>query len=302
LRKLGADGLLCAQVGVAHGGLGRTGLDNGELTAHIGSRCGSVRSVMTSHGITSWTIQRLGDRDQRAEYLPRPVAGELAAAAFGEPHAGSDLPAISTSIRRDGDSVVVDGEKVWVTAARYADLIVVFGRFEDGAAAVVVPARTPGLTTTVIPDPMGCRAAGHADLSLDSVRLPFRNVLGGVGQSLPILVTSALAYGRMSVAWGCVGILRGCLAAARAHAGTRRQFGKRLAEHQLVARQLAELLIANRSRPGCASTRAAAGTPAPRIRSPRRCSPNTSALAMRPAGRHASGETFDGPCVVNDDT
>jgi alkylation response protein AidB-like acyl-CoA dehydrogenase len=243
LRKLGADGLLCAQVGVEYGGLGRTSLDNGELTAHTGSRCGSVRSVMTSQGMAAWTIQRLGDREQQAEYLPRLVAGELAAVAFSEPHAGSDLSAISTSIRREGDNVVVDGDKVWVTAARYADLMVVFGRFEDGAAAVVVPARTPGRTATVIPDPMGCRAAGHADLSLDSVRLPFRNVLGGVGQSLPLVVTSALAYGRMSVAWGCVGILRGCLAAARAHAGARHQFGKRLAEHQLVARQLAELLV-----------------------------------------------------------
>ena len=244
LRKLGADGLLCAQVDMVHSGAGMTSLDNGELTAHTGSLCGSVRSVMTSQGMAAWTIQRLGDREQQTEYLPRLVTGELAAVAFSEPGAGSDLSAITTSIRRDGDCVVVDGEKLWVTAARYADLFLVFGHYQDGAAVVVVPAETPGLSVHVIPDPLGCRAAGHADLLLDSVRLPVGNVLGGVSQSLPLLVTSALAYGRISVAWGCVGILRGCLAAATAHARTRHQFGKPLAEHQLVARQLAELLVA----------------------------------------------------------
>jgi alkylation response protein AidB-like acyl-CoA dehydrogenase len=79
---------------------------------------------------------------------------------------------------------------------------------------------------------------------LDAVRVPKRNVLGGGPQSLSLLVTTALGYGRMSVAWGCVGILRACLAAAGEHAATRRQFGRPLAEHQLVGRHLADLLVA----------------------------------------------------------
>jgi len=243
LRKLGASGVLCAEVAPTHGGLGLSSQHNGELTAYVGSLCSSVRSVMTSQGMAAWTVHRLGSGEQQSSYLPRLTGGDLAAVAFSEPDAGSDLSMISTQIRVDSDSVVLDGHKVWVTGAHYADLILVVGRYRDGAAAVVVPATAPGVRVERIADPLGCRAAGHADVHLDSVRLPVDSVLGGAGQSLTLLATSALAYGRISVAWGCVGILRGCLTAATRHARSRRQFGKPLVEHQLVARHLAELLV-----------------------------------------------------------
>lgn len=242
-RRLAAEGLLCAEVAAEYGGLGWSSTRGGAFTAHVGSRCGSLRSVMTSQGMAAWTVTRLGDRTQRAEYLPRLTGGELAAVAFSESQAGSDLSAMTTEIRQDGDFVVLDGRKVWTTAALYADLLVVVGRYGDSAAAVVVPARAPGVTVTRVAKPSGCRAAGHADVRLDGVRLPVSTVLGG-GQPLSLLVTSALAYGRMSVAWGCVGILRACLTEASRHAATRHQFGKPLAEHQLVGRHLAELLVA----------------------------------------------------------
>jgi methoxymalonate biosynthesis protein len=244
LRKLGAGGVLCAEVAPAHGGLGLSSQHNGELTAYVGSLCSSVRSIMTSQGMAAWTVHRLGSGEQQTSYLPRLTGGDLAAVAFSEPQAGSDLSAMSTQIRVDGDSVVLDGHKVWVTAAHYADLILVAGRYRDGdAAVVVVPATASGVGVERIADPLGCRAAGHADVRLDSVRLPAHSVLGGAGQSLPLLVTSALAYGRVSVAWGCVGILRACLTAAARHARSREQFGKPLAEHQLVSRHLAELFV-----------------------------------------------------------
>ncbi|WP_222598506.1 acyl-CoA dehydrogenase family protein [Lentzea tibetensis] len=247
LRELGDMGLLCAEVPAAFGGLGMTSAVSGELTAHAGSLCSSLRSVMTSQGMAAWTILRLGGLAQRRELLPRLTGGELAAVGFSERDAGSDVATMSTLIRRDGDDVVVDGAKVWMTAAGYADLLVVFGRFGDDAAAVVVPANAPGVRIERVRDPLGCRAAGHANVLLDSVRLPAGHLLGGGGQSLQLLVTTALSYGRMSVAWGCVGILRACLAAASAHAKTRQQFGKTLGEHQLVARHLADLLIAEQS-------------------------------------------------------
>ncbi|MFE5587769.1 acyl-CoA dehydrogenase family protein [Kitasatospora sp. NPDC056531] len=244
LRKLGAMGYLCAEVPAKHGGLGLTSALSGEFTAHVGSLCSSLRSVMTSQGMAAWTIQRFGTAQQQAHYLGRLTSGQLAAVAFSEPGAGSDLSAMTTTIRLEGDEVVLDGQKVWITAAHYADHIVVFGLHEDGAAAVVVPATAPGVTVERVADPLGCRAAGHSQVTLTDVRLPAESVLGGagVGLPLPLLVTSALAYGRMSVAWGCVGILRACLSATAGHARTREQFGQPLGRHQLVARQLAELL------------------------------------------------------------
>lgn len=247
LRKLGENGLLCAQVPTRHGGLGLSSRENGEFTAHVGSLCSSLRSVMTSQGMAAWTIQRLGRRHQRESLLPQLATGTLAAVGFSERQAGSDLSAIETTITSDGDTVVVDGRKVWVTAAHYADLIVVFGRYGDGAAAAVVPADAPGVHIERISDPLGCRAAGHSDVRLDGVRLPLENILGGAGGALPLLVTSALAYGRMSVAWGCVGILAACLTAATGHAATREQFGKPLSEHQLIAGHVADLYVAEQT-------------------------------------------------------
>jgi methoxymalonate biosynthesis protein len=244
LHKLGALGLLCAEVPSAYGGLGAGSLHNGELTAYAGGLCGSLRSVMTSQGMAAWTILRLGDRDQRHRYLARLTSGQLAAIAFSEPGAGSDLSAMQTEIRTSGDSVILDGQKIWVTGSRYADLLVVLGLQGDGAAFVVVPASAPGVHVEPVAEPLGCRAAGHANIRFDNVRLPAANVLGGGGQSLPLLFTTALSYGRLSVAWGCVGIVRACLSAATSHAKHRTQSGKPLAQHQLVARHLAELLIA----------------------------------------------------------
>ncbi|MGN2638087.1 acyl-CoA dehydrogenase family protein [Nocardia takedensis] len=247
LRGLGKAGVLCAQVDSEFGGLGLTSLDNGELTAFAGALCSSTRSVMTSQGMAAWSIRRLGSRAQRREHLSELVAGRLAAVAMSEPGAGSDLAAMSTRIRPDGDTVVIDGRKRWTTAAVSSDVLVVFGQFGDGGAAVLVPTDTPGVRLDPVRAPMGCRAAGHAHIDLDGVRVPAANILGGGGPPLSFLVTAALAYGRFSVAWGCVGILRACLAAAAEHAHTREQFGVPLDQHQLVARHIAELYVSEQA-------------------------------------------------------
>jgi methoxymalonate biosynthesis protein len=244
LRKLGAHGVLCAEVPASYGGLGATSHDNGEFTAYVGSLCSSLRSVMTSQGIAAYAIQRLGDREQRKRYLADLTSGQLAAVGFSEPEAGSDLAAMRTQIRAEGDSFVIDGQKKWVTGARYADLLLVLGRSGEGAAAAVVPAATPGVRVELVPSPLGCRAAGHSDIRFDNVRIPASSVLGGGGQSLSLLFTTALSYGRMSIGWGCVGIVRACLNAATSHARNRHQSGKPLAQHQLIARHLAELVVA----------------------------------------------------------
>ncbi|UOZ04249.1 acyl-CoA dehydrogenase family protein [Amycolatopsis sp. WQ 127309] len=241
LRGLGARGLLCAEVPADFGGLGAGSLHSGHFTAHAGALCSSLRSVMTSQGMAAWTIQRFGDRAQRARYLGRLTSGDLAAVAFSEPAAGSDLSSVATTVRTDGDDIVISGEKVWITAAAYADLLVVVGELDGLGAAVVVPARAEGVSIDRIPYPSGCRAAGHSTVRLDNVRLPRSALLGGGGVDLSMLVTTALAYGRISVAWGCVGILRACLTAAGDHAGKRHQGGIPLADRQLVARHLADL-------------------------------------------------------------
>jgi alkylation response protein AidB-like acyl-CoA dehydrogenase len=245
LRKLGARGLFCAEVPTSVGGLGLDSGQSGELTAYVGSLCSSTRSIMTSHGMAAWMVSRFGDRAQRREYLAELTSGQLAAVGFSEPAAGSDLAAMQTRIRCDGDSIVVSGEKKWVTGARYADYLLILGRQGDEAAVAVVPTSAPGVELNPLATPaLGCRAAGHWNIQLNDVRLPVSHLLGGGGQDLSMLFTTALSYGRISVAWGCTGIIRACLKAATEHARTRKQFGKPIGEHQLIARHLADLLIA----------------------------------------------------------
>ncbi|RCG27282.1 acyl-CoA dehydrogenase family protein [Sphaerisporangium album] len=247
VRHLAAQGVLCPDVPAEFGGMGLTSGELGALTAHAGGLCSSLRSLMTSQGMAAWAIRRLGDDRQKEAFVRRLASGATAAIAFSEIGAGSDLSAMTTSVTLSGDRVEVSGTKVWVTGAAYADLIVVFGRHGDGGAVVVVPADAPGVTVTPVGDPLGCRAAGHAEVELDAVTLPADHMLGGAGLPMEWLVTSVLTHGRLSVAWGCVGILRACLAAAVRHAGTREQFGKPLADHQLVARHLAELHVAEQA-------------------------------------------------------
>lgn len=243
VREVSRRGLLCAQVGPEYGGPGLSSRNNGELTAHAGSLCSSLRSLMTSQGMAAWTVQRFGGAEQRRTFLPRLTDGAVIGVAFSEAEAGSDLSGIRTEIHREGDAVRVRGSKIWTTGAAYADLLAVFGTYGDGAAVVLVPTDAPGVRVERLPDPLGCRAAGHADVHLDDVTLPAGHLLGGAGMPLAMLATSALTYGRLSVAWGCAGILRACLDATTRHAQQRVQFGKPLAEHQLVARHLAELSV-----------------------------------------------------------
>ena len=251
LRKLGAAGVLCAEVPVRFGGPGATRLANGELTAHVGALCSSLRSIMTVQGIAAAAVRRFGDGKQRREYLAQLTGGRLACVAFSEPGAGSDLSAMSTRVRPAGDGtgdLIVSGEKMWITGAVYADLIVVVGRYGDGpdGAAAMVAADAPGVRIEPVAAPLGCRAATHSRIVLDDVRIPADALLGGGRQPLSLLFTIALTYGRMSVAWGCAGILRACLGAATEDARTRVQGGAPIGEHQLVARHIAELYTSER--------------------------------------------------------
>ncbi|ONK14928.1 acyl-CoA dehydrogenase family protein [Streptomyces sp. MP131-18] len=249
LRRLGKMGVLCAEVPARFGGPGADSLANGELTAHVGALCSSLRSIMTVQGIAAATVRRFGDREQRRRYLGQLTDGGLACVAFSEPGAGSDLSGMATRIRPAADDtgdLLVSGEKMWITGAAYADVLVVFGLHEDAGSAAMVPADAPGVRIEPVQDPLGCRAATHCRVVLDDVRIPATAVLGGGRQPLPLLFTTALSYGRMSVAWGCTGILRACLAAATADARTREQGGAPIAEHQLVARHLAELYTSER--------------------------------------------------------
>ncbi|OKH99764.1 acyl-CoA dehydrogenase [Streptomyces sp. CB02923] len=239
-----AQGYLGALVPREHGGAGLDAVSFGLLNEAIGRGCSSMRSLLTVHSMVVHAVTRWGGERQRAEWLPRLATGE-SVGAFGlsEQDAGSDAGRLSTTAERlPGGGYRLSGGKKWTTFGQRADVFLVFARLEGQITAFLVGRETPGLEVVPVTGMLGTRASLLAELRLDDCRVPDDALVGRPGFGLTAVATSALDIGRYSVAWGCVGLLAACADASMAHAGERVQFGKPLAEHQLVRRMIADMV------------------------------------------------------------
>ena len=240
--ELAGAGHLGALVPAELGGAGMDALTFGLLNESIGAGCSSVRSVLTVHSMVAHAIARWGTPDQRERWLPRLAAGEsVAAFALTEPGAGSDATALETTARPLGGGYVLDGHKRWITYGQCADLFLVFTRCAGRIAAFLVERAADGMTVEPMRGLLGTRASMVAEVRLRECRVPAEALLGRVGFGLSAVGSSALDVGRYSVAWGCVGMAQACLEASIDHAGSRRQFGRRLRDQQLVQRMIASM-------------------------------------------------------------
>jgi glutaryl-CoA dehydrogenase (non-decarboxylating) len=223
-------------------GAGGAGLDMvsfGLLNEEIGRGCSSLRSLLTVHSMVIHAVVRWAGRSVRERWLsPLATGAALGAFALSEPQAGSDARAIATTARARGSSFVMDGHKKWTTFGQIADLFCVFATTDGGPAAFLVPRSTPGLTIVPIAGMLGARASMLAELHFEGCEVPGEALVGGLGFGLAGVAMSALEIGRYSVAAGCVGIAQACLDASLSHAGSRRQGGALLREHQLVCQML----------------------------------------------------------------
>ena len=225
------------------GGPGLDPLLYGLLTEEIGRGCSSLRSLMTVHDMVCVTLARWGSAELRREFLPLLASCDvLGALAISEPAIGSDAAGVTLAARREGGDYVLDGTKRWITFGRIADVVLTLAREGDGKlTAFLVDARSTGLTRHPL-QVSGTRAAMLAELRFEACRVPTDRVVGRPGFGFSHVMATALDHGRYSVAWGSVGIAQACLNASMGHASTRRQFGKRLDEHQLVRRLLTEMI------------------------------------------------------------
>ncbi len=254
--RMGELGFLAGPLPTTHGG---SGWDNETFLGvyeEIGRACSSTRGFLAVHtGLVSQCLEDHGTDAQKARWLPSLATGErIGCYGLTEEGAGSDVAAIATTARRDGDTWVVDGSKTWITNAGVADLALVFARTNPDATprddgrparaeltAFVVELPSPGFTAEPLGvEPLGHRASDHAKLRLEGLRVPDDQRLGEVGQGFKIAM-SALDHGRLGVAAGAVGIGRACLDEAVAHARERRQFGKRIGDFQMVQADLADM-------------------------------------------------------------
>ncbi len=230
------------------GGGGADAVTLGLLAGELGRGCSSLRSLLTVHTMVAHVLARWGTADQRRTWLPKLATGEcVAALALSEPEVGSDANAVRTSVRRDGDELVVDGRKKWITYGHVADLLLVVGRGPEGPTAVLVERDRPGVSTELITGLIGIRASMTADVRLDGVRVPAANLVGRPGLGTTQVAGTALDLGRYTVAWGSVGIIEACLRASVSYASTREQFGVPIREHQLVRRMVSDMYADHRA-------------------------------------------------------
>ncbi|MFE3126876.1 acyl-CoA dehydrogenase family protein [Streptomyces hydrogenans] len=249
VKKLGAVGFLGLTIPEEYGGSGGDHLAYCLVTEELGRGDSSVRGIVSvSLGLVAKTIASWGTEEQKRAWLPRLASGD-ALGCFGltEPGTGSDAGNLSTRAVRDGDDYVIDGSKMFITNATWADVVLLFARTNDtpghkGVSAFLVPADAPGLTRRAVHGKLGLRGQATAELALEGVRVPASAMLGPEGKGFAVAM-SALAKGRMSVAAGCVGIARAALDAAVRYAGEREQFGKPIASYQLVQELLSDIAV-----------------------------------------------------------
>jgi glutaryl-CoA dehydrogenase (non-decarboxylating) len=248
IAELRRQGYLGSHLAAELGGGGLDPITYGLITEEIGRGCSSLRSLLTVHDMVSEAVRRWGSPFLKAEVLPRLARAEtLAALALSEPAVGSDAASVETTAERDGDAFVLDGRKRWITFGMVADVFLVLCRSSGQPAALLVPAATPGLTREPIDNVVGTRASHLAELTFAGCRVGADHLVGRVGFGFSHVAATALDHGRYSVAWGSVGIAQACLDASLAYTATRRQFGKPLAEHQLVRRKLTEMIVNTRA-------------------------------------------------------
>jgi alkylation response protein AidB-like acyl-CoA dehydrogenase len=194
-----------------------------------------------------------GSEEQKRRWIPKLTAGD-ALGCFGltEPGNGSDAGHLKTRAVRDGDGWRITGSKIFITNGTWADLALIFARTGDedghpddgprGITAFLVPTDTPGFQAREIKGKLGLRGQATAELVLDDVWVPDTARLGEIGQGFKIAM-STLDKGRMSVAAGCVGLIQACLNASVQYAADRDQFGKSIANYQLVQEMLADISV-----------------------------------------------------------
>ena len=198
-----------------------------------------LRSFVSVQGsLAMFPIFAFGSEEQKQRWLPRMARGEVIG-CFGltEPDFGSDPAGMRTSARRDGDSYVLNGTKMWITNGGIADLAVVWTRAEDGIRGFLVERGTPGFSTSDIHHKLSLRASVTSELHFEECRVPSANMLPDVrGMRGPL---SCLNEARYGIAWGAIGAARACYEVALDYAKSRVQFNRPIGSFQLVQRKLA---------------------------------------------------------------
>ncbi|WP_375482537.1 acyl-CoA dehydrogenase family protein [uncultured Jatrophihabitans sp.] len=220
-----------------------------QITEELSRGWMSLAGAMGGHTVVAKLLQAFGTEEQRKTYLPSMATGELRATmALTEPGGGSDLQAITTVARRDGDSYVLNGAKTWITNARRSGVVAVLAKTDPaatprhrGMSVVLVPNPSPGLTVSRDLPKLGYKGVESCEISFEDCRVPADAVLGGeegrgFGQFMKGLET-----GRIQVAARALGVARAALEDSLRYSQERETFGKPIWQHQSIGNYLADM-------------------------------------------------------------
>jgi alkylation response protein AidB-like acyl-CoA dehydrogenase len=245
LAKAAALGLTSYAVPEEHGGGGVDVVTAAIVAEELSWGCAGLAATIGATMFPVRPLVRFGSGEQQRRYLPRLASDEgcLAAIAFTEAHAGSDLQAITATAARDGNEFVLSGEKVYITNGGIADVTVVFAKLAGALTAFLVEGGDPGVSAGRKEVKLGLRASYTGSLLLDDARIPVDRLLGEEGQGFLIAVDFFEAS-RPQVAASAIGIARAAFEYATAYAREREAFGKPLVEKQGVSFKLADMAMA----------------------------------------------------------
>jgi alkylation response protein AidB-like acyl-CoA dehydrogenase len=208
----------------------------------------SLAGAMGGHTVVAKLVATFGTDEQKARYLPRMATGEVRATmALTEPGGGSDLQALTTTARRDGEHYVVDGTKTWITNSRRSQLIALLCKTDPAAEprhrgiSILLVEHGEGLTVSRDLPKLGYKGVESCELSFSDYRAPASALLGGVEGRGFAQMMKGLEIGRIQVASRALGVARAALDDALRYAQERESFGKPIWQHQSVGNYLADM-------------------------------------------------------------
>ncbi|HJQ46273.1 MAG TPA: acyl-CoA dehydrogenase family protein [Amycolatopsis sp.] len=252
MKEMGLFGITIPE---SYGGLGESLLTYALVVEEIARGWMSVSGVINTHFIVAHMISRHGTPEQKQHYLPKMATGEIRGSfSMSEPDLGSDVAAIKTRARRDGEDYVVDGSKMWLTNGGSSNLIALLVKTDEGADKAHQNLTTflvdkpegfgevlPGLTIPGKIDKMGYKGVDTTEAVFDGFRIPAAQVLGHApGQGFSFMM-DGVEVGRVNVAARACGIAIRAFELAIDYAQQRKTFGKPIAEHQAIAFKLADM-------------------------------------------------------------
>ncbi|HAV76517.1 MAG TPA: butyryl-CoA dehydrogenase [Anaerolineae bacterium] len=249
LKRMGELGILGLPFPVRYGGQGMDYLAWGLACEELEAMDTSLRVVMSVHtGLCAMSIFQWGTEEQKQKFLVPLAKGEkIGCGAFTESGMGSDVAAMSTNAKRDGDHYILNGEKMWISLASKADLALVTVKTDSssskpsaGLSSFIVDLHSDGVKTGDLHGKLGVRAGATGWISFTDVKVPVANRLGEEGEGFKITM-AGFDHGRYTVASGATGLIRASLEASVKYAKTRKTFGKAISEHQLIQEKIAKM-------------------------------------------------------------